>query len=180
MKEKFLDENGKYIPTWEEMGITNEDYEKKVQSVGIEQANNWYDSKISHWQEKHYNDKKKKALSAEWKKEVGEKSHWYNTLDKDLIRSIAERSVEHYEGISADYISTLKEDAVIRKYYESLSARIFKENIKLDKVPYSKLKRFPYYDHSTGKVYGSDYRFMVMYSALFPSIKVSKIRSKSF
>jgi len=172
-KDHELDRNSMdYIPTWDEakipqklrMKLENE-WEDEIKSKKNEEELDGY---IKAWQRKH----REKVIKTERAKaEIKTRklfAHWFATLpEKELIQLI-DNSRNIVDPALDKVVETVTATWQLN-YIEKLRIRVKRNPIEIEQPSLDKLKRFPSYSPTTGKLTGSPYSFYRMWAHVFRS-----------
>jgi hypothetical protein len=170
---KRFDQNGEELPTFKQLGITNE-VEKREMEKGDEHFNQWYDDKVRKWQK--LRKVRNSQLSA--KKSESDKvyalNHWYNSMPPQDKKQNIMRVLSKKDEIFLEFLSTFSMKSPLYKYYYDLQDRINEENYNPKEVKISKLKRLPTYVKHSDMLSGSINSFIELFIICFPPIKKVK------
>lgn len=166
-KKRLYDKNGRYLPTFKELGITPEIEQSKME-MGRELYEKWYQSKVDAWQlvnEPKLQQEKATKAAREKLKEV---NHWYNDMPKTKVRSLILSAASKKDVVFEVFLTKIKMSSPLYMYYLNLISRIEDENLDIPTVEYSKLIRFPKYSLKDDKLVGSSHAFVAMFTSCFP------------
>lgn len=173
--KKVYDELGREIPTFKQMGITPE-IEAREMAKGGESFDRFYLARLEAWQLVNERKKAQKIAAKNVSNVEKERLHWYNSLSVEKKIELISRLVAKKSEIFDSYLLGMNAKSPLFLYYFNLTDRVFVENITLNPVPYTKLKKFPDYDIANDKLSGSIHSYMVLIRNCFPPISRLKKR----
>ena len=162
-KKDFVDEKtGIYIPTYEEMGITEAEVMKR--------SNEWYQAQVDKWQAQYLKKEAKRAVTKKVNQIEKIRTHWFNILPNSKVETLATESSLIVDEVIDNMInrSTLPS---MKDYYQKLRLRVKNGRPRYAPAKDSKLLSFPYYNPSEEKLFGSDYSFCKFWSHVYPSAR---------
>lgn len=153
-----------YFPTPQEMGYSMEEYE----AINFDNPKEMqkYDSRLESFQSKHREKLRQLAISTQEKKLNKYISHWYGVLKEDEISYLVENSRKLADEV-IDKITASQTLPRMIRYYEDLRIRVKTRSFQVLPADEKKKKRFPSYDHSNKKLYGSVYSYARLWGHVF-------------
>ena len=173
MKDNQLDRNSMdYIPTWDEMKLPSRLRQKLEQDIEdeaeMERVNKELDAHIEAWQRKHREKIRKNEIAKKEKLTRKNLAHWYSTLPRIEV----EQMINDSRKLADQVLDHIRESATASwqlNYVEKLRLRVKRQPLTVELASPDKLRRFPMYDESTKKLYGSPYSFYRMWAHCFKS-----------
>ncbi len=160
-KKEFIDKStGLYVPSLEEMGLT----EAEAVKMSVEQ----FDKEVEKWQLKDREKKAAKALQKQKELELKLSNHWFYKETQSVKAMAIERSRLLADEIIDEMLNHTKLESM-RYYYESLRVRVKFANMIFLPASSDKLKRFPRLDSVNKKLFGSRHSYIKLWSHVFPA-----------
>lgn len=166
-KKKLYDKNGRYVPTFKELGITDAVHDEKAE-LPQDEYEKWYSSKLEAWQlvnESRLEQEKK--IRAE-RNRITELNHWYNQLPNSKVRALILSASHQKDLVFETFLTKIKVKSPLFGYYLNLVGRIEDDNLTTPVVSFSKLSKFPKYSIKDDKLIGSSHCFVAMFISCFP------------
>lgn len=179
VKKKVYDQRtGEYIPTFEELGYTEQEVAREMNEEQTALFEKEYERRMALFQRKYETRRKMvRDLKERVKKEQALK-HWYATLNEEHIMRLIEESLNNSDEILDYFLDNAKLESM-QFYYSSLKKRVKVMRPNILPADLKKIKDFPKYDVGRDKLYGSRYSFMKIWSHVFRVIN-RKERSKVY
>lgn len=165
--KKVYDKEGREIPHHNQLGISDQEFEERMMG-DPDQFDRWYNPKVLGWQLKREADKRAFLVRKAEKEKIENATHWYNSLSAEKKTELISRIIPKASDIVALFLQKLPMSNPMYQYYIGLSNRVYRENLDLKGIPYSKLKKFPKYDLVEDQLTGAPDHFVSMMMIVFP------------